>query len=152
MPIKDAVTGAGAGLVAVLPMTGVMALVNSLLPERDQRALPPREISQKAAEKTGAGRPDDEENLILTGFTHTGFSVAAGALYGTIAGRVPIPPVASGVLFGVGVWAVSYLGWLPALRLYGTPEEQPKGRNAMMVIAHLVWGASLGLAWGKRGR
>jgi uncharacterized membrane protein YagU involved in acid resistance len=48
-----------------------------------------------------------------------------------------------GALFGVGVWAASYLGWLPAAGILRPATREPAGRNAMMIASHAVWGASL---------
>lgn len=48
-----------------------------------------------------------------------------------------------GVVYGLGVWAVSYLGWLPALRLMPKATHDRSERNAIMIAAHLVWGYAL---------
>jgi putative membrane protein len=69
-----------------------------------------------------------------------------GALYGLTANPQSLPAAApAGVAFGLGVWAGSYLGVLPAAGLYRSAADEPTERNAMMVAAHVVWGASLGL-------
>lgn len=48
-----------------------------------------------------------------------------------------------GAGFGMLVWATSYLGWIPALRLSPAAPRAPKGENLMMIAAHLVFGAAL---------
>jgi hypothetical protein len=48
------------------------------------------------------------------------------------------------VAFGVAVWLLSYMGWLPAIGLFGPATRDTQGRSALMVAAHLVWGAALG--------
>jgi hypothetical protein len=45
----------------------------------------------------------------------------------------------------MGVWASSYLGWLPAAGLHPPAQREAAGRTAMTVGAHVVWGAVLGL-------
>ncbi len=45
-----------------------------------------------------------------------------------------------GMLFGLLVWIVSYLGLLPGLRVLTPATEHPVRRSALMVAAHLVWG------------
>jgi len=52
----------------------------------------------------------------------------------------------SGCIYGLGVWSCSYLGWLPASGLYRSAVNHTPERNTLMIAAHLVWGASLGLA------
>jgi hypothetical protein len=42
------------------------------------------------------------------------------------------------------VWAASYLGLLPALRLLPPATNHPRHRTALMIAAHLVWGSALG--------
>jgi len=50
---------------------------------------------------------------------------------------------AAGASFGVGVWAASYLGWIPAVGLLAPATRHPRHRSALMLAAHVVWGASL---------
>ena len=42
---------------------------------------------------------------------------------------------------GVAVWAASYFGWIPAMGLLSPAHRHPPARNALMIAAHLVWGA-----------
>ena len=37
-----------------------------------------------------------------------------GALYVSVRTRLPLPIVLKGMLFGLAIWAGSYLGWPPA--------------------------------------
>ena len=52
---------------------------------------------------------------------------------------------ARGALFGLLVWGVSYLGWVPAAKILPPAHRDRRDRQVTMVIAHLVFGASLGL-------
>jgi putative membrane protein len=72
-----------------------------------------------------------------------------GAVYGPVSDRVKAPPVVKGMGFGLLVWAASYLGIVPALGLIAPATRHRAQRNALMIVAHLVWGATLGLltAW-----
>jgi len=47
--------------------------------------------------------------------------------------------------YGLVVWAGSYLGLLPAVGLHRPATREPAGRNGMMIGAHVVFGAVLGL-------
>jgi putative membrane protein len=56
-----------------------------------------------------------------------------------------LPKVAEGVLFGLAVWGGSYLGLLPGTGLYRSAKDEAPERNALMIAAHIIWGASLGV-------
>jgi hypothetical protein len=40
------------------------------------------------------------------------------------------------------VWAASYAGWLPAVNTLPPPQRRPAGRNLLLILSHLVWGAA----------
>ena len=144
--ITRAAAGAAAGFVATGPMTLVLAAAREALPEPEQYALPPRIVTERAAQAAGvAHRMDEPDKKTATAAAHFGFGTAAGAVYGALAPHLPLPPVASGIAYGLGVWASSYLGWLPAAGLHPPAHREPPGRTAMNVGAHVVWGAVLGL-------
>ena len=54
-------------------------------------------------------------------------------------------PAAEGALYGLAVWGGSYLGLMPATGLYRSADEEPAARNALMITAHIVWGAPSGV-------
>ena len=54
--------------------------------------------------------------------------------------------------FGLGVWAVSYLGWIPALGLLPPPYRDNPRRAWTTLTAHLVYGAVLGAGLSRRER
>ena len=142
--------GALAGLAATVPMTLAMEAMHRRLPHHERYALPPRKITMRAAGAARAGhRLDESERLGLTLAAHFGYGTAAGALYGPLANRVKGPAAVKGMGYGLLVWAGSYLGLLPALGLLSPATDHPPRRNALMIAAHLVWGATLGLltAW-----
>jgi hypothetical protein len=68
---------------------------------------------------------------------HLAYGAATGALLGLAAER---PRVATGAAYGVLIWAASYFGWVPALRLLKPANAHPQRRNLLMIAAHLVWG------------
>lgn len=82
--------------------------------------------------------------LGATTASHFGYGAAMGAAYGPLQTRVPLPAVAQGILYGLFVWAASYLGLLPLLGISASNHKEPMRRNLMMIAAHVVWGASLG--------
>jgi putative membrane protein len=130
-----------AGAAATAPMSATMAALHNLLPGEPERPLPPREITENAAAAADMPQPGTGATLAA----HFGYGAAAGAAYLPFAGKSGMHPAAEGALFGLAVWGGSYLGLMPATGLYRPATEEPAARNALMVTAHLVWGASLGL-------
>jgi hypothetical protein len=59
------------------------------------------------------------------------------------------PPALSGAGFGVAVWAGSYSGRLPAAGILSPATRHPPRRNALMIAAHVVRGATAGLVVDK---
>lgn len=143
--MNDLIRGAIAGAVATLPMTATIESVNRSLPPRQQRHLPPRQITEELARRTGTERDAGEKGLDLaTMASHFAFGAAMGAGYGLIAERLRLSPAIGGIGFGLAVWASNYAGVLPALGLQRWPGERPAYRNATMIAGHIVWGAVLG--------
>jgi uncharacterized membrane protein YagU involved in acid resistance len=137
--------GALAGFVATLPMTIFMLVTQRFLPKRQQYELPPEMITKDLAHRAHI-RHHLNKQLILgaTTASHFGYGAAMGAAYGPLQKRVPLPTIAQGVLYGLLVWAASYLGLLPLLGISASGHKEPVRRNLMMIAAHIVWGASLG--------
>ncbi len=143
--LGDMLMGAVAGCVATAPMTWSMEAMHRRLPQRERYPLPPRQIAMRVAEEAGVKeRLDEGERLWLTLLAHFAMGTAAGALYGFLAGRQRLPGPLAGAGFGLAVWAGNYLGLLPALGILRPATEHPPRRTALMVAAHLVWGAVVG--------
>jgi uncharacterized membrane protein YagU involved in acid resistance len=137
--------GAIAGLIATGPMTVVMELSHRRLPIHQQHALPPRKITSRVLARAGQHhRLDEEERTALTVGAHFGYGAAMGALYAPLARALKVPGVVSGIVFGLLVWLVSYLGLLPALGLFPPAHREARQRNLLMIVAHVVWGAAVG--------
>ncbi len=137
--------GAAAGAAATVPMTIVMEALHERLPGEPPRPLPPREVAEGFAAKAGARRELDERDMQqLTLAAHFGYGAACGAALGMIAPRNVPGAIAAGTAFGLGVWAGSYLGWLPAMGVRQPATEDPLARSGLMIAAHIVWGAAAG--------
>ena len=144
--LDQAGAGAVAGLLATGPMTAFMKAVHVNLPADERSPVPPREITERATEMAGVRQDlSDNERFALSVAGHFAFGATTGAVYGPLARHFQLPPVAGGIAYGLAVWASSYLGWLPATGLYRSPGREPKRRHAMMIGAHVVWGAVLGV-------
>lgn len=138
--------GAFAGIAATAAMTLAVDAMFNRLPARDRYPLPPREITTKVAADVGLARHLSEPRRVdATLISHFGFGAAVGALYPYFARRSPAPPVLNGIVYGIGVWIGSYLGWIPALGILRPATQHPPARNVVMILAHVVWGAVTGI-------
>ncbi len=143
--MENIVFGLLAGFLATIPMSLVMGLGFYLLPKREQYPLPPQEITSRILQKGGIRQMISNASLkLLTVVAHFGYGATCGAIFALVMIFVHDAYFASGVLFGLTVWAGSYLGLLPALHILRPATQHPKERNVLMIFAHVVWGASLG--------
>jgi uncharacterized membrane protein YagU involved in acid resistance len=141
------------GFVATAPMTVAMMALHRTLPEKDQEPLPPRQIVENVAATAGVEPGQDEATReTVTLAAHFGYGATVGALYGPVAGSTGLPRAAEGALYGLAVWGGSYLGALPGAGLYRSAKDESAPRNALMIAAHLIWGASLGIIVGALTR
>ena len=148
------IAGALAGFAATAPMSAVMLGLHRRLPFWERYPLPPRQITEEITERAGVRHHLDEEaRQGITVTSHFAYGAAAGALYAPIAETIKAPPAVKGIVFALGVWTISYLGWLPSFRILPSATEQPPRRNSLMILAHIVWGAVLGTLtekWSKQ--
>lgn len=140
------IAGAISGALATAPMTLFMSYSHRKLPRKEQYPLPPRNITMKIAKEAGIKNTmEEDEKFLLTMVNHFGYGAGAGALFYPISKHLHMPKATSGMIFGLGVWAISYMGLLPVIRLYPIATKIPFRRNLLMIAAHVVWGASLGM-------
>jgi hypothetical protein len=136
--------GALAGVLATVPMTAVMVGAQQL---GLLGKAPPETITEKMLD------PPPGTKRIATAFTHLGFGGVAGALFGALRRpRSMVRAAVEGAAFGTAVWAASYAGWVPALGILPPPSEDRADRQATMVVAHWVYGATLGMLVSAFGR
>ncbi len=138
--------GAIAGLLATLPMTGIMELLYQKLPSEERYPLPPEEIETRLVEHTilkhNLGEPD---HMLVTNISHFGYGTLCGVIYSQISDLLPFPGVISGAVTGFVIWIGSYLGWLPAFGILSPATQHPARRTLLMIAAHLLWGSTTGL-------
>lgn len=152
--LSNTVAGAAAGMAATLPMTGAIALCQSRLPLSEQFAAPPpHQVAMDSAKALGFHSSlEPDERVFLTILSHFGYGAAAGALYGLATPEDHASPALRGIGFGCAVWGGSYLGWLPAAGFRAAAHRMSLRRNLMMLGAHVVWGATLGILFSRRQR
>lgn len=139
-------SGFWSGILATGPMTLFLFEAHKSLPQKEKKALPPAMLTRAIAKKLNLDSvltEEQKENLIF--LSHLGFGGVCGSLYSLFTQKSKMHPVLTGSLFGLGVWSTSYLGWIPAMDLRPKAVRTSPERNTMMILAHLVWGASLGL-------
>ncbi|MDQ3232301.1 MAG: hypothetical protein M3Q07_10810 [Pseudobdellovibrionaceae bacterium] len=136
--------GAVAGLVATVPMTGAMKMMQHL-PSLQTQALPPEKVARGVAQKLEVDQDMNRtEKAAFTWLSHFSFGAGAGTLYPFV---VPSPQqhgILKGMLFGLAVWTVSYSGWIPAAGILRFPTRESKPYVGLEIASHLVWGAVLG--------
>jgi len=80
---------------------------------------------------------------LLAGAAHWLYGTSLGSVYGLVQGTVRVHPVVHGLIFGMGVWGLSY-AQLVTMGLYEAPWKYPARELAKDVSYHLVYG--LGVA------
>lgn len=135
------VRGAIGGGIATLVMTATMAAGKRVFRFGSQ---PPRLITRNVLSRFGLSPGDPKTTEPVSWMTtHELFGMTCGAGYVLVRPLLPSSRYAAGLAFGGAVWAVSYLGYLPALNLYPAPEDDRRSRLGVMVIAHAVYGVVL---------
>jgi hypothetical protein len=111
--------------------------------------MPPEKITAKLLDRGGIGHSGTEQDVLAT-VLHFGFGAAAGAAFGVVAPRPMIARVPMGMAYGAAIWAVSYMGWVPALGIMPRADRDRRDRQAVMLAAHIVYGSVLGILVGKQ--
>lgn len=136
-----------AGFIATIPMTIFMLVTQRFLPKGQHYELPPELITKDVARKVHVRwHMNKAAVLVATLAAHFGYGATIGMLYELIRKRILLPPPLKGTLFGFAVWAASYFVLLPLLGISETGQKEPGQRNLIMLVAHIVWGAVLGVA------
>ena len=137
-------SGAGATIVMSVVMLGARRA--GLIADS-----PPERITAAALDTVGVRERSTPTQDALTMLFHLGFGVSAGAIFGLLyrLARLPIPPIAQGMIYGSLVWFVSYGGWVPALGIMPPPTRDEPGRPVVMIIEHWIYGGVLGAIVGR---
>lgn len=152
--------GALAGLIASIPMAGVMIGLNRALPGRKRSLreiwtpLPPKLITRRVTRRAGLGqvtRPGRKWDA-TTWLSHLGYGAATASIYPLVTRPLPLPHILRGMLFALGIWAASYMGWLPAANILPPAHQQSARRNAVMILSHLAWGLIIALLTDRLSR
>jgi putative membrane protein len=137
-----------AGLLGGVIASGAMSVVHNALSRQQS---PPAEQQQDndATVKVADGLvrwlfhrplPDDKKSL-AGNVVHYAFGAAVGAVYGGIAEVVPRATTAIGLPFGLAVWLGAHVITVPALGLAEPLTRQPRSKEALELLLHLIYGA-----------
>ncbi|WP_119679397.1 DUF1440 domain-containing protein [Indioceanicola profundi] len=153
-PGGNGLSGAIGGFAATVPMTAAMVTMHAVLPAREQYPLPPNPITHGILPRMGIPeRMVAAFDPLPTLAAHFGFGGFAGAGYPAWRRSWPRAGRAqAGISYGLLVWALSYLGWVPAARLLPPASRHPRRRVLLMLAAHVVWGYVTALAAERGGR
>lgn len=138
--------GVAGGFLGTIAMTLVMELMRRRADGSTRLPFPPRPIAMGIAEKAGLKKHWSEtQRTAFTLLSHFGYGTTMGTLFHPLTRHFDWTPAMRGVAYGGAVWALSYAGWLATARIYPPPNRRPLSETAMLIAAHLVWGATLSL-------
>jgi hypothetical protein len=117
-------------------------------PQRDpwEEAPVPAKVAKRIGEGIFQKRVSPDLIPLLTNVMHWGTGIGWGAVYGLIAGSVRLPPLRSGLAFGAGVMAMSYVQLVP-MGLYELPWKYSPEELGTELGYHLAYGAGVGASW-----
>jgi uncharacterized membrane protein YagU involved in acid resistance len=138
-----------AGFAATAPMTVAMWALDRSWRVTEQR-LPPRQITRNLVRRTGLQRYlDKSDKEAASWVSHFGYGTATGAVYPLTAERLPLGREVKGPLYGLVIWALSYLGWLPTAGIMPHATRQSVWRNIALVGSHLIWGLTCAVLYSR---
>jgi hypothetical protein len=133
--------GGLAGGVATLVMTGVILTGQRVF---RFRTAPPRQVTTTALRRIGLARPPSGPAMPAAWIAaHEAYGMGCGIAYVMVRPLLPPSRSVAGLAFGGLVWAIGYLGYLPALGLYPSPDDDTRRRASVMIAAHAVFGMVL---------
>ncbi|QLY25305.1 DUF1440 domain-containing protein [Bdellovibrio sp. KM01] len=139
--------GFWASTMATSAMTFTLFESFKRLALRERKPLPPAQITRSLTDKLHlTHKTNSEMQQEATMINHFGYGAVCGIAYALLASKVPGNAALKGGLFGLGVWAASYYGLIPALKLQPQGRHMSPQRKLMMIGTHVVWGVSLAIA------
>ncbi len=161
-PLAAVGSGLAAGLIGTGLMTVAQELSTRLRSSQDpggqqsgadpwDTASAPAKVAKRIAEGVFHREVSPDRIPLLTHAMHWGYGTAWAAAYGLIQGTFRGPPVGAGLLFGMGVWTMSYVQLVP-MGLYEPPWKYPLKELVLDLSYHLAYGAGLAAAYAALDR
>ena len=142
--IKRLALGGAAGVAGTFAIQGLLVASQKWLPQ----AMPPMRqdpgefMVERAEETLPETTQQQVPEVVETAAVRSlaiGYGLTAGALYGGLRAGDP-HLVRDGAALGLTIWAVGYLGWLPALRLTPPIGQQTPPQVIGPAVQHIVYG------------
>ncbi len=137
--------GAVGGIIGTAVLFSALTANKKLFPE-DEAPLreDPGEFMVETAEKTALTKKAQAEvpkiaEMVAANALHFSYGASGGALYALLRPRSK-NPLLEGTALGLGIWAVGYLGWLPAVGLLPPVTEQKPMQIFSPVWQHALYG------------
>jgi hypothetical protein len=114
--------------------------------ERWQQAPAPAQVAKRILEGVFEKQVAADRIPVLTNAMHWLYGTTLGGIYGLVQGTIRANPLAGGLGFGGGVWALSYLQLVP-MGIYEPPWRYPAKTLALDLSYHLVYGVAAATAY-----
>jgi uncharacterized membrane protein YagU involved in acid resistance len=149
--VNRAMLGAFAGVAGGLAMTAMVQKVAPKVVPEEMRpeGFAPKKAVQWAEERAGKSEAlsEDQEMKAAMG-VHLGYSALGGAAYGIARdGLRTVPAPLMGAVMGLGVWAVSFEGWMPAVGIMERTTDKPVKKWPAPIMGHLIYGVVTALSF-----
>lgn len=148
--LQKLLKGAVAGTTGAFAMSVALRDAFPMLLPTDLKTefLPKKVIEGLEARTFGRGSFSGEQKMYIAEAAHYIYGASVGVLYSIVRARLDrCPPVALGTVYGVGIWAISYEGWLPAAGILEATTEQPRRQWVVPIVAHVVYGITTALTY-----
>ncbi len=130
--------GAAAGLLGSAAMQAARTATQKIVPEASMPMHEePGEYVADRVIPQGARKALKTAASTLLAF---GYGSAGAAVYTAVRDEPSI--LTDGALLGVGIWAASYLGWLPVSKLTTPVTKQTPGQVTMSIFQHILYGVA----------
>ena len=146
--------GAVGGVIGTAVLFGALTANKKLFPE-DEAPMreDPGEFMVEAAETAALTKKEQKDvpqiaEVIAANSLHFSYGAAGGALYALLRPKAK-NALLEGAALGTAIWAVGYLGWLPAVGLLPPVTEQKPMQIFSPIWQHWLYGAVAVAAYRK---
>lgn len=141
--------GAVAGFAGTVAMTALIAAekLSGLMREDPAPEIISAHVETAVGLRKHLPEPVFQVSWLLQ---HFGYGTNAGVGYALARKLLPAhesKPMLAGAVYGSALYLIGYAGWLPLAHVYPPPTQNPPRKVAMLVVEHLVFGATAALAY-----
>ena len=155
-PLGAIARGLAAGVIGTAAMTATQELaarlrspgetegtVPTVSPDDPwEQASAPAKVARRILEGVFERTVPPERIGLLTNVMHWAYGTGWGGVYGVVAGTFPGHSLRRGLLFGTGVWTMSYVQLVP-MGIYELPWTYPAQDIALELGYHLAYGVGV---------